>query len=124
MVWVTPRTVAEPFASTVSVRAVTVVPASVGMTEGVEADAASCTVTDLAGGMSYTVVVRAVNAVGSTDSEPADVYVPFNGANVWVGGVQITAENIDARMADMRAYWQNIDFDSLYIGYDTEDQAQ
>jgi len=45
-------------------------------------------------------------------------------ANVAAGDGRITAENIDARMADMRAYWQNIDFDSLYIGYETEEQAQ
>lgn len=45
-------------------------------------------------------------------------------ANVAAGEGRITAENIDSRMAEMRAYWKNVDFDSLYAGYETEEEAK
>lgn len=34
---------------------------------------------------------------------------------------RITAENIDARMDEIRAYWQNVDFEALYADYEMEE---
>ena len=46
-------------------------------------------------------------------------------ADVAAGDGQITDENIDARMDGIRAYWQRVDFDALYEGYnETEEQAK
>ena len=45
-------------------------------------------------------------------------------SDVAAGEGRITAENIDVRMAEMRAYWQKVDFDALYEGYETEEEAK
>lgn len=46
-------------------------------------------------------------------------------ANVAAGEGRITVENIDQRMSETRAYWQDVDFEALYEGYmETEEQAQ
>ena len=45
-------------------------------------------------------------------------------ADVAAGEGRITAENIGVRMEEMRAYWQKVDFDALYEGYETEEQAK
>lgn len=43
-------------------------------------------------------------------------------ADVAAGEGQITAENIDSRMEEIRAYWQRVDYEALYAGYETEEQ--
>ena len=45
-------------------------------------------------------------------------------SDVAAGEGRITAENIDVRMAEMRAYWQKVDFDAQYEGYETEEEAK
>jgi len=45
-------------------------------------------------------------------------------SDVAAGEGRITAENIGTRMAEMRDYWQKVDFDALYEGYETEEQAK
>lgn len=44
-------------------------------------------------------------------------------ADVAAGNGRITAENMEQRMEEMRAYWQNVDFDALYAN-ETEEQNQ
>ena len=46
---------------------------SVGTTEAVDADVTSCTIEGLTGGVTYTVTVTAINAKGSTASDPTTV---------------------------------------------------